>query len=90
MSFGQSMFPAGYNQKTAKEDLFVRGNHGIPQHYLRSVTPGFIKKTKPGLSYVCPGSPHICQNEKISETMLLYNVNIAILNTYIRVSRNND
>jgi hypothetical protein len=28
---------------------------------------------------VCPGSPHICQNEKISETMLLYNVYIAIL-----------
>jgi hypothetical protein len=28
---------------------------------------------------VCPGSPHICQNEKVSETMLLYNVHIAIL-----------
>jgi hypothetical protein len=28
---------------------------------------------------VCPGNPHICQNEKISETMLLYNVYIAIL-----------
>jgi hypothetical protein len=28
---------------------------------------------------VCPGSPHICQNEKVSETMLLYNVYITIL-----------
>jgi hypothetical protein len=28
---------------------------------------------------VCPGSPHICQNEKVSETMLLYNIYIAIL-----------
>jgi hypothetical protein len=28
---------------------------------------------------VCPGSPHIYQNEKVSETMLLYNVYIAIL-----------
>jgi hypothetical protein len=28
---------------------------------------------------VCPGSPHICQNKKVSETMLLYNVYIAIL-----------
>jgi hypothetical protein len=28
---------------------------------------------------VCPGSPHICQNEKVSETILLYNVYIAIL-----------
>ena len=29
MSFSESMFPAGFNQKTAKEDLFVKGNHGI-------------------------------------------------------------
>jgi hypothetical protein len=28
---------------------------------------------------VCLGSPHTCQNEKVSETMLLYNVYIAIL-----------
>jgi hypothetical protein len=28
---------------------------------------------------VCPASPHICQNEKVSETILLYNVYIAIL-----------
>jgi hypothetical protein len=28
---------------------------------------------------VCPESPHICQNEKVSETMLLYNVYIPIL-----------
>jgi hypothetical protein len=28
---------------------------------------------------VCPGSLHICQNEKVSETMLLYNVYIAVL-----------
>ena len=30
MSFGQSMFSTGFNQKNAKEDLFVKGNHGIP------------------------------------------------------------
>ena len=30
MSFGESMFLAGFNQKTAKEDLFVKLNHGIP------------------------------------------------------------
>ena len=35
MSFGESMFLAGFNQKTAKEDLFVKGNHGIPPRYLR-------------------------------------------------------
>jgi hypothetical protein len=28
---------------------------------------------------MCPGSPHICQNEKLSEIMLVYNVYIAIL-----------
>ena len=30
MSFGESVFLAGFNQKTAKEDRFVKGNHGIP------------------------------------------------------------
>jgi hypothetical protein len=29
MSFGESMFPAGFNQKTAKENLFIKGNYGI-------------------------------------------------------------
>ena len=29
MSFGKSLFRAGFNQKTAK-DLFVKGNYGIP------------------------------------------------------------
>jgi hypothetical protein len=30
MSFGESMFLVGFNQKTAKEDLFIKRNHGIP------------------------------------------------------------
>ena len=30
MSFRESIFLAGFNQKTIKEDLFVKGNHGIP------------------------------------------------------------
>jgi hypothetical protein len=25
------MFSAGFNQKTTKEDLFIKGNHVIPQ-----------------------------------------------------------
>ena len=29
MSFGESVFLVGFNQKTTKEDLFVKGNHGI-------------------------------------------------------------
>ena len=32
MSFGESVFPAGFNQKPAKEDLIIKGNHGIPPH----------------------------------------------------------
>ena len=30
MSFGESMFSAGFIQKTIKGDLFVKGNYGIP------------------------------------------------------------
>ena len=38
MSFGESMFLAGFNQKTAKEDLFVKGNHRIPPRKQRGKT----------------------------------------------------
>jgi hypothetical protein len=32
MSFGESMFLAGFNQKNVKEDLFVKRNHEILPH----------------------------------------------------------
>ena len=35
MSFGASVFPAGFNLKTAKEDLNVKGKYGVPPRYLR-------------------------------------------------------
>ena len=35
MSFGESVFPAGFNQKTAKEVLIVKGKYGVPSRYLR-------------------------------------------------------
>jgi hypothetical protein len=35
MSFGESMFLAGFNQKTAKGDQFVKRNYGIPPQELR-------------------------------------------------------
>jgi hypothetical protein len=30
MSFGESVFSAGFIQKTVKENLIVKGNNGIP------------------------------------------------------------
>ena len=38
MSFGEFVFSTGFNQKTAKEDLFVKGNHGIPPRKKRGKT----------------------------------------------------
>ena len=38
MSFGEYMFPAGFNQKTAKEDLIVKGKYRVPPWYLRGKT----------------------------------------------------
>ena len=38
MSFGESMFLAGFNRKTTKEDLFVKGNYGIPPRKQRRKT----------------------------------------------------
>ena len=34
MSFGESVFLAGFYQKTTKEDLIIKGNYGIPLWYL--------------------------------------------------------
>ena len=33
-SFGESVFPAGFNLKTAKEDLNVKGKYGFPPWHL--------------------------------------------------------
>jgi len=38
MSFGESVFLAGFNQKTAKEDLIIKGKYGIPSRYLHGKT----------------------------------------------------
>jgi hypothetical protein len=38
MTFGESVFPAGFNQKAAKEHLFIKGNHRIPPHNQRGKT----------------------------------------------------
>ena len=38
MSFGESVFPVGFNQKTTKEDLIVKGKYGIPTWHLRGKT----------------------------------------------------
>jgi hypothetical protein len=34
MSFDESMFPAGFNKKTAKGDLFIKRNYRIPPREL--------------------------------------------------------
>ena len=39
MSFGESMFSAGFNQKTIKGDLFIKVNHGIPPWDQRGKVP---------------------------------------------------
>ena len=38
MSFGESVFSAGFIQKTVKGDLFVKGNYGIPPRKQRGKT----------------------------------------------------
>ena len=38
MSFGESVFSAGFIQKTIKGEQFVKGNYGIPPRHLRGKT----------------------------------------------------
>jgi hypothetical protein len=40
MSFGESVFPVGFNQKTAKGDLIVKGKHRIIPWHLRGKNLG--------------------------------------------------
>jgi len=35
MSFGESFFLVGFNQKTTKEELIVKGKYRVPPWYLR-------------------------------------------------------
>ena len=63
MNFGESMFSAGFNQKAVKEDLFVKGNHGIPPRDQRGkVLEDFRRlSTKVGLDPLTCGAswPHL-------------------------------
>ena len=38
MSFGESVFLAGFNQKAAKEDLIIKGKYGVLPQYLHGKT----------------------------------------------------
>ena len=38
MSFGESVFLVGFNQKTTKEDLIVKGKYRVPSWYIRGKT----------------------------------------------------
>ena len=63
MSFGESVFSAGFNQKTIKGDLFVKGNHGISLRDQRGKVPEDSRRlsTKAGLDpLTCGvGRPHL-------------------------------
>ena len=38
MSFGESVFLAGFNQKITKEDLIIKGKYGVSPWYIRGKT----------------------------------------------------
>ena len=62
MSFGESMFLAGFNQKTVKGDQFVKVNHGIPPQDQRGKVPEDSRSlsTEAGLNPLTCGAarPH--------------------------------
>ena len=46
MSFSESITAGGFNQKTIKEDLFVKENHGYPRrNQLRKTPEHYIRQT---------------------------------------------
>ena len=64
MSFGESMFLVGFNQKTIKGDLFVKGNHGIqPRDQCGKVPEDFRRLSTKGdhMSLTCGATRSHCQ-----------------------------
>ena len=63
MSFGESVFSAGFNQKTVKGDLFVKGNNGISPRDQRGKVPEDSRRlsTEAGLDPLTCGAgrPHL-------------------------------
>ena len=63
MSFGESVFLARFKQKTAKEDLFVKGNYGISPRNQRGMTLDDsrrrITEEKPVSLRCGAGRPHL-------------------------------
>ena len=63
MSFGEYVFSVGLNQKTAKEDLFVKRNHKIPPHNqcVKSLEDSRSRITEAGhVSLTCGAArPHL-------------------------------
>ena len=58
MSLGEYVFPAGFNQKTVKGDLFVKENHGILPWDQRGKVPEDSRKlsTEAGLDSLTCGA----------------------------------
>ena len=63
MRFGESAFPAGFNKKTIKGDLFVKGNYGIPSWDQHGKVPKDSRRlsTEAGLDPLTCGArrPHL-------------------------------
>ena len=68
MSFGESVFSAGFNQ----EDLFIKGNHGIPPHNRCGKTLEYSRKlsTEAGhMSLTCGAArPHMQAGQRLGST----------------------
>ena len=64
MSFGKSVFAAGFNQKTIKEDLSVKANNAYPprNQFEKTLENSRGQSTEAGhMSLICgAGRPH-CQ-----------------------------
>ena len=63
MSFSESVFSAGFIQKTVKGDLFVKGNYGVPPRKWRGKiledSRRLSTKAKPETLTCGDGWPHM-------------------------------
>jgi hypothetical protein len=65
MSFGESVFPAGFNQKTTKGDILVKRNYGLPPRKLRGKVPENSKRLsteRDHMSLTCGAARPHCQD----------------------------
>ena len=87
MSFSESMFPVGFNQKAVKEELFLKGNHQILSRNQCGKVPEDSRRLSTEgdhMSLTCGATPPHCQAAHALVGPLVSHVATSVLHRLLR------